>query len=137
MNLASSTTKRSWVPEPISPLASLTTTLKTSLLRSTSTSSVSQVTSMPTGVAAEWATSRWVPTVLVPGSRCGATLLLAVASMRAIMAGVAKTGSVPEPTASAVFSGVTETVLVPLMPASIMRCGSPASLITVPSDPSL
>lgn len=120
MNLSSSTTKRSWVPDPISPAASLTDTLKTSLLRSISTSSVSQVTSMPTGVAEECATSRRVPTVLDPPSRCGATLPLAVASMSAIMAGVANTGRDPLPTAMAVLSSVTGTVLVPLMPVVSM-----------------
>lgn len=69
MNLALSTTNLSWVPEPISPLASHTITLNTSLLLSTSTSSVVQVADRPTGVADECATSRWVPTVLEPSSR--------------------------------------------------------------------
>ena len=116
MNLASSTTNLSWVPDPTSPLASCTETLNTSLLRSISTRSVSHVTSMPTGVAAEWATSRWVPTVLEPSSRKGATLVLAVASINAIMAGVANTSRVPLPNARAVFDSVADTVLDPLIP---------------------
>lgn len=131
MNLASSTTNLSWVPEPISPLASQTATLNTSLLLSTSTSSVVQVADIPTGVAAEWATSRCVPTVLDPSSRKGATLSLAVASMSAIIAGVAKTGSVPLPSASAVLFCVTSTVFSPLMPVVSMRGRTTVSMITL------
>ena len=123
MNLPSSTTKRSWMPEPISPAPSLTTALKTSLLLSTSTSSVSQTTSAPMGDGAEWDISRRVPTVLWPPSSPDATLSDAAASMRATIAGVASTGRVPLPIASAVFSCVTLTALRPLMPVSSMNPG--------------
>ena len=121
MNFSMSTTNLSWVPDPISPLASRTVTENTSLLRSTSTSSVSQVAVIPTGVADVCAISRCVPTVLVPSSRKGPTLSLAVCSMRAIMAGVAKTGRFPLPRAIAVLDSVTSTDLLPLIPVFIME----------------
>jgi hypothetical protein len=64
--------------------------------------------------------SRRVPTVLWPSASEDATLSEAAASIRAIIAGVAKTGSIPLPMASAVFSCVTLTALRPLMPVSSM-----------------
>ena len=44
----------------------------------------------------------------LPSSRPSAMALQAAFSIRAIMYGVANTGSAPEPTAAAVFSGVTK-----------------------------
>ncbi len=120
MNLSSSTTKRSWVPEPISPAPSLTVALNTNLLLSTSTSSVSQTTSAPTGEGAECEMSRRVPTVLCPSSRKEATLSDAVASMSATIAGVANTWRVPLPIAAAVLPSSTTMDFLPLIPASII-----------------
>lgn len=54
--------------------------------------------------------------MLEPSSRKGATLVLAVASISAIIAGVANTSRVPLPNARAVFDSVTDTVLDPLIP---------------------
>ena len=51
----------------------------------------------PTGVAFTWVTSISVPTVLCPGSSAGATAWRAAFSIRATMAGVAKTATLPDP----------------------------------------
>jgi len=85
---------------------------------------VVQTTSIPTGVADEWAMSRCVPTVLDPSSRKGATLSLAVLSISAIIAGVAKTGSVPLPTDAAVLPSSTVILCSPLMPGLNMQTPS-------------
>lgn len=71
------------------------------------------MTCMPTGVAASCDTSSFVPTLLWPSSRPSAMALQAAFSIRAIIYGVANTGSAPEPTAAAVFSGVTTVEAVP------------------------
>lgn len=71
---------------------------------------------MPMGVADECAMSRCVPTVLRPSSRYGATLSFAVFSMSVTMAGVAKTSRSPLPKEEAVFSLVTVTDDLPLIP---------------------
>ena len=74
---------------------------------------------MPTGVAASCDTSSFVPTLLWPSSRPSAMALQAAFSIRAIIYGVANTGSAPEPTAAAVFSGVTTAEAVPTAPTEM------------------
>ena len=83
--------------------------LNTSLRPSTATSSLSQVTVMPTGVGAVCSSSSLVPTVPQPSSRASATLIQQVFSASATKAGVANTSSVPLPMVFAVFSLVTAT----------------------------
>ena len=111
-------TKRSWVPPPTGPFSSCRLTLKVSLRPSTATSSLSQVTVMPTGVGAVCSSSSFVPTVPSPSARAGATLIQQVFSARATRAGVANTSSVPLPMVFAVFAAVTDTLCSPRMPGS-------------------
>ena len=98
------------------PASSKAVTAKVSLRPSTAVSSASAHTFMPTGVAASWLTSRWVPTVPSPSFRPAWTALTAAFSIRAIIWGVANTGSRPLPTAAAVFSSVTTHWARPLAP---------------------
>ena len=46
---------------------------------------------MPGGVAAEWLTSTWMPTLPSPGSRCGAISWMQVHSISTTMKPVANT----------------------------------------------
>ncbi len=76
-------------------------TLKVSLRPSTATSSLWQVTVIPTGVGAVCSSSSLVPTVPLPASSAGATLCPYESSRSfsasATSAGVANTSSVPSP----------------------------------------
>ena len=65
------------------------------------------VTFMPRGVAERCLMFTSVPTVDQPGGSRGAAAAKAAFSIRAIMAGVAKTARPPEPRAEAVFPSVT------------------------------
>ena len=111
-------TKRSWVPPPTGPFSSASVTLKVSLRPSTATSSLWQVTVMPTGVGAVCSSSSLVPTVPLPASSAGATLCQQVFSASATSAGVANTSSVPLPMVFAVFSALTRTLCSPQIPVS-------------------
>ena len=84
-----------------------------------STSSLLQVTFIPTGVADRCFMFTNVPTVLCPSSRYGATLSLAVFSINAIIAGVASTANEPLPNASAVSFAVTVISPCPIIPFSM------------------
>ena len=101
----------------MSPASSKAFTEKVSALPSTFTSSDSQVTFMPTGVAETCLISSAVPTVPLPSSSSDATLSKAVFSISAIIAGVANTSIVPLPIAFAVLSKVTVISFLPLIPA--------------------
>ena len=100
----------------MSPASSKAFTEKVSALPSTFTSSDSQVTFMPTGVAETCLISSAVPTVPLPSSSSDATLSKAVFSISAIIAGVANTSIVPLPIAFAVLSKVTVISFLPLIP---------------------
>lgn len=102
-NFVELTIKRSWMPVPIMPVSSETSVLNFRQRPSTPINSVSHFTAIPTGVGDTWLMSSFVPTVHCPSSRYGATLRHAVSSIKAIIAGVANTASVPLPTAAAVF----------------------------------
>ena len=111
-------TKRSWVPPPTGPFSSCRVTLKVSLRPSTATSSLSQVTVMPTGVGAVCSSSSLVPTEPLPSPSASATLIQQVFSARATSAGVANTSSVPLPMVFAVLAAVTSTLCSPRIPVS-------------------
>ena len=89
-----------------------------SLRPSTATSSLSQVTVMPTGVGAVCSSSSFVPTEPLPSSSASATLIQQVFSARATSAGVANTSSVPLPMVFAVLAAVTSTLCSPRIPVS-------------------
>src|SRR6478672_12200073 len=79
-------------------------------------------TRIPTGVAAKWRMSRWIPRLWCPsGSRCS-TAASAAASIRLIMTGVASTGTRPLPMRGAVCSGPTSRSADPFIP--IFKCDS-------------
>ena len=61
----------------------------------------------PTGVAARWAISTFVPTVIRPSGRCGSTASLAAFSTRWTMSGVAKTAIPSSPHRRVLVSSVT------------------------------
>ena len=93
-------------------------TLKVSLRPSTATSSLSQVTVMPTGVGAVCSSSSLVPTEPLPSPSASATLIQQVFSASATSAGVANTSSVPLPMVFAVLAAVTSTLCSPRIPVS-------------------
>lgn len=101
---------------PISPAPSYAVMEKVSRRPSTAVSSLSQRTSMPTGVAAVCSRQRRTPTLVRPAPSSGATLAAAARSMHAASAGVANTGSSPLPMARAVFSAQTAHAAWPRTP---------------------
>ena len=90
---------------------------------------LAQIMVMPSGVGASCEMSKWIPTVPSPASKYGATLVHAVFSMRAIIAGVANTSSVPLPIVFAELDSSAVTFQVPLIPTSKLISVPPFSVL--------
>ncbi len=89
------------------------------------------VTSRPTAVGREWSSTTRVPTVVLPAARHPATAAHVACSHSATRRGVASTGTLPEPSATAVSAAPTVNVAAPVSPISIVTPGT----LTAPAAP--